>query len=76
MCRNFSFYFVLVFWITSSSSLKTTTDNSSSRFNFRNENYTALDLLWGTSVQSPPRLSSSPGSSGLELHWWLSIIVS
>jgi len=32
---------------SSSSSLKTTTDNSSSRFNFRDENYTALNLLQG-----------------------------
>ena len=43
LCRNFSFLFRFSFldhYNSSSSSLKTTTDNSSSRFNFRNENYT------------------------------------
>jgi len=31
---------------SSSSSLKTTTDNSTSRFNFRNENYTARHTVF------------------------------
>jgi len=42
------FYFLFRFsfldhYNSSASSLKTTTDNSSSRFNFRNENYTDCD---------------------------------
>ena len=47
LCLNFSFLFRFSFldhYNSSSSSLKTTTDNSSSRFNFRNENYTGGEV--------------------------------
>ena len=43
----FRFIF-LDYYNSSSNSLKMTTDNSSSRFNFRNENYTGLESQWNS----------------------------